>query len=227
MESAYYIKSDGHYNTSKQPVHLTVVNDRHWQVPRQIQTEEAYRKYRPKRGEISRRFRTRGVIQCLLGSLLGIIGAIGIYYGAPDVPYVIPIHIITGFVLIAVGMCSFQGGKRIEDENTVTQKTKCLMIAVFSLNIVGITFSFLTAAINGGMGVGFCLGTEFSRTTINGRVFQTENDQCTENKDVNIAISATYIVIGVLAGIHCILGLPFFCIYGPVFGIYNNKKTCM
>ncbi|XP_033760943.1 uncharacterized protein LOC117342791 [Pecten maximus] len=183
----------------------------------QLQIQDAYRQFR---GTISKKTRIFGLINCLFGVLLMVIGALSIYYGAPDVPYVLPLHVVTGIMLLADGMCAYQAGRLTQKEDTVTPTIKCLMLMVYCLSLVGVTFCFVTAGINGGMGIGFCLGTEYSRT---GNV-QRLNDQCTENKERNIAFCIVIILISVLAGIHCILVTVFFCVYGRFYGVTNRRR---
>lgn len=96
------------------------------------------------------------------------------------------------------------------------------MKGLFGLCLAGVSLCFVTAGLNGGMGVAFCLGVEYSRQSSSGT--RTVNDQCTANKDENIAISSVIIALGVLAGFFCILVTFFFCAYGGLYGIKNNRS---
>ncbi|OWF39209.1 uncharacterized protein LOC110465309 [Mizuhopecten yessoensis] len=228
MQPVYYTGSgNGQRNTYNSPVHFQVAYPNTLQnASSQIQTQnqEVYRQHR---SNISGKSRAFGVIYCFLGVLLVVIGAIGIYYGAPDMPYVVPLHIATGIMLIAAGICAFMASNRIQTEDSVSAQTKCLMIGLFCLSVVGVTICFVTAGINGVMGVVFCLGVEYSCSGDRSCKVRSVNDQCTENEDTNIAVCSVIIVVSFLASLLCILVTCFFCRYGRLFGIKNNGHFVM
>lgn len=77
---------------------------------------------------------------------------------------------------------------------------------------MGVVFCILTTVINGAIGVAFCLGVEYTERTYSSGVTKREvNDQCTVNKNENIALCSITIVLGLVGGLFCILGIIFYC----------------
>ncbi|XP_060073912.1 uncharacterized protein LOC132553669 [Ylistrum balloti] len=199
-------------------VHLHIIQPNRVQNVSQVQArnQEVYRQHR---GDISRKFKAIGVVYFSLGVLLMFIGALAIYYGAPDIPYVIPVHIVTAIMLCAAGICSYLAGRRTQTEDSVSPQIKCLVSTIFCLTIGMISFCFVTAGINGAMGIAFCFGIEYSRS---GSV-QNVNDMCTKNKDQNVIMSSVIIGVSVLGGLFCILVTCFFCVFRRIFGLQKER----